>query len=47
MTAGYVPQRGELLWLIFDPQAGYEQAAVLRLLTLRMSVIQRSALQLS
>ncbi len=26
MTAGYVPQSGDLLWLSFDPQAGHEQA---------------------
>jgi len=24
--AGYVPQRGDLVWLSFDPQAGHEQA---------------------
>ena len=23
---GYVPQRGDLVWLTFDPQAGHEQA---------------------
>jgi mRNA interferase MazF len=26
VTPGYVPQRGDLLWLSFDPQAGHEQA---------------------
>ena len=27
MVAGdYVPERGELVWLSFDPQAGHEQA---------------------
>ena len=26
MTTGYVPQRGDLLWLSFEPQAGHEQA---------------------
>ncbi len=26
MTTGYAPQRGDLLWLSFDPQAGHEQA---------------------
>lgn len=26
MTTGYVPQRGDLVWLSFDPQAGHEQA---------------------
>ena len=27
MAAGYVPARGELVWLAFTPQAGHEQAA--------------------
>ena len=26
MTARYVPGRGDLIWLTFDPQAGHEQA---------------------
>lgn len=26
MTRKYVPQRGEIVWLQFDPQAGHEQA---------------------
>ena len=26
MTAPYVPDRGHLVWLCFDPQAGHEQA---------------------
>lgn len=26
MTPGYVPRRGDLVWLSFDPQAGHEQA---------------------
>jgi len=25
-VADYVPDRGDLVWLIFDPQAGHEQA---------------------
>ena len=25
-TGSYVPQRGDLVWLDFDPQAGHEQA---------------------
>jgi len=25
-AARYVPERGDLLWLTFDPQAGHEQA---------------------
>ena len=24
--AGYVPKRGDIIWLNFNPQAGYEQA---------------------
>lgn len=26
MAAGYVPERGDIVWLLFDPQAGHEQA---------------------
>jgi mRNA interferase MazF len=26
VTTGYVPRRGDLVWLSFDPQAGHEQA---------------------
>ena len=26
MTTRYVPDRGDLIWLTFDPQAGHEQA---------------------
>ena len=26
MTTGYAPERGDLLWLSFDPQAGHEHA---------------------
>ena len=26
MSAGYVPDAGDLIWLTFDPQAGREQA---------------------
>ena len=26
MTADYVPHRGDLVWLHFDPQTGHEQA---------------------
>jgi mRNA interferase MazF len=25
-VAGYVPDRGDIVWLMFDPQAGHEQA---------------------
>ncbi|HEX2802257.1 MAG TPA: endoribonuclease MazF [Phenylobacterium sp.] len=26
VTAGYVPESGEIVWLQFDPQAGHKQA---------------------
>ena len=26
MSAGYIPDRGDAVWITFDPQAGYEQA---------------------
>jgi mRNA interferase MazF len=26
VTAAYVPERGHLVWISFDPQAGHEQA---------------------
>jgi len=26
VVASYIPQRGDLVWLTFDPQAGHEQA---------------------
>ena len=26
MPARYVPERGDIVWLTFDPQAGHEQA---------------------
>jgi mRNA interferase MazF len=26
MASGYVPERGDLVWIEFDPQAGHEQA---------------------
>jgi mRNA interferase MazF len=26
MARSYVPDRGDLVWLVFDPQAGHEQA---------------------
>ena len=26
MSSGYVPRRGDLVWLAFTPQAGHEQA---------------------
>lgn len=25
MAAAYVPDRGDIVWLVFDPQAGHEQ----------------------
>lgn len=29
MTAAYVPDRGDVVWLMFDPQAGHRPALVL------------------
>jgi mRNA interferase MazF len=26
MVMAYIPQRGDVVWLMFDPQAGHEQA---------------------
>jgi mRNA interferase MazF len=26
MVEGYIPERGDAIWLVFDPQAGHEQA---------------------
>ncbi len=26
MARGYVPERGEIVWLLFNPQAGHEQS---------------------
>lgn len=26
MTVSYIPERGDLVWIAFDPQAGHEQA---------------------
>ena len=26
MTSSYIPDRGDLIWLTFDPQVGHEQA---------------------
>ena len=26
MSAGYIPDRGDAVWITFDPQAGHEQA---------------------
>jgi mRNA interferase MazF len=26
LHGSYVPERGDLIWLVFDPQAGHEQA---------------------
>lgn len=28
MAAAYVPDRGDIVWLRFDPQAGHEQAGI-------------------
>ena len=26
MASGFVPERGDIIWLLFDPRAGHEQA---------------------
>ena len=45
MTGAYVPERGDLVWLGFDPQAGHEQAGRCPALVItRRSYNQRSGL---
>ena len=45
MTEAYVPERGDLVWLSFDPQAGHEQAGRRPALVLtRSSYNRRSVL---
>jgi mRNA interferase MazF len=46
-VARYVPERGELIWLNFDPQAGHEQAGKRPALVLSPKAYnQRSSLAL-
>jgi mRNA interferase MazF len=42
-AARYVPERGDLLWLIFDPQAGREQAGCRTALVLSPVAYNRRA----
>lgn len=42
-AARYVPERGDLLWLTFDPQAGHEQAGRRPALVLSPAVYNRRA----
>lgn len=41
--SGYVPERGDLVWLSFDPQAGHEQAGRRPALILSPSLYNRSS----
>lgn len=36
--AGYVPERGDIVWLEFDPQAGHEQAGHCPALVLSLAI---------
>jgi mRNA interferase MazF len=42
-AARYVPERGDLLWLTFDPQAGHEQAGRRPALVLSPAAYNRRA----
>ena len=42
-TSSYIPDRGDLLWLDFDPQAGHEQAGRRPALVLSPSTYNRRA----
>ena len=42
-TARYVPERGDILWLTFDPQAGHEQAGRRPALVLSPSAYNKRA----
>jgi mRNA interferase MazF len=42
-AARYVPERGDLLWLTFDPQAGHEQAGQRPALVLSPAAYNRRA----
>jgi len=43
-AARYVPERGDLLWLTFDPQAGHEQAGRRPALVLSPAAYNRRAI---
>jgi mRNA interferase MazF len=40
---GYVPERGDVVWLSFDPQAGHEQAGRRPAVVLSPAIYNRSA----
>jgi mRNA interferase MazF len=42
-AASYVPERGDLVWLTFDPQAGHEQAGRRPALVLSPAAYNRRA----
>ena len=42
-AARYVPERGDILWLTFDPQAGHEQAGRRPALVLSAAAYNRRA----
>ena len=41
MAAGYVPERGDVVWLTFNPQAGHEQAGTRPALVISPSAYNR------
>jgi mRNA interferase MazF len=43
VSARYVPERGDILWLTFDPQAGHEQAGRRPALVLSPAAYNRRA----
>ena len=43
MSSRYVPERGDILWLTFDPQAGHEQAGRRPALVLSAAAYNRRA----
>lgn len=43
MTAAWVPDRGDAVWLAFDPQAGHEQAGRLPALVLSPALYNERA----
>lgn len=44
-AAGYVPERGDLVWLNFNPQAGHDQAGKRPALILSLKFYNRKARQ--
>jgi mRNA interferase MazF len=41
MPGGYVPERGDVVWLAFNPQAGHEQAGTRPALVISPAVYNR------